>query len=133
MMEVGERADMDVRIACSSDEVDIGALSLERIGRRRAAIARIAGKRNLAAVALGALLTLTPTILLAEDAAPPDADFIELLEYVGSWDGEEEDWILFLGDANDPDSPSDADIEELTSEADVRGPEARSAIAPDAL
>lgn len=134
MKEVEGRADMDVRIARSSDETDMGALGLERIGRRRAAIARIAWKRSLAAVALGALLTLTPTILVAEDdAAPPDTEFIELLEYVGSWDGGEEDWILFLGDASDPDSPSDVDLEQLTSDADARGPGAPSAIAPDAL
>jgi hypothetical protein len=124
---------MDVRTTRSSDEKDSGALGLERIGRRRAAIARIAGKRNLAAVALGTLLTLTPTILIAEDATPPPDELIELLEYVGSWDGAEEDWVLFLGDASDPEFPTDADIEPLTSEAESGGTDAPDALAPDAL
>ena len=116
---------MNVRITRSSEDMDTGALSLE-IGRRRAAIAGFAGTRYLAAAAIGALLALSPTISNAQDADPADAEFIELLEYVGSWDGAEEDWVLFLGDANDPDSPTDIDLEQLTSEADAGGLESTS-------
>jgi hypothetical protein len=115
---------MDVWITRSSDGTDTGALSLE-IGRRHAASAGLAGMRYLA-VAIGALLTLSPTITSAQDADPADTEFIELLEYVGSWDGEEEDWVLFLGDANDPDSPTDVDLDQLTSEAEAGGLESTS-------
>ena len=122
---------MKVRKMRSSDGTDFGALSLERIGRRRAAIAGFAGTRYFAAVATAALLALSPTITTAQDADPADAEFIELLEYVGSWEGAEEDWVLFLGDASDPDSPTDVDLGELTSEAAAGGLESTRALPAD--
>ena len=126
-----ERADMKVRKMRSSDGTDSGALGLDMIGRRRAAIAGFAGTRHLAAVAIAALLALSPTIGAAEDPDPADAEFIELLEYMGSWDGAEEDWVLFLGDASDPDSPTDVDIGQLTSEAASGGLESTLALPAD--
>ena len=122
---------MNGRKTRNSDGTDSGALNLERIGRRRAAIAGFAGTRYLVAVAMGALLTLSPTISSAQDPEPADAEFIELLEYMGSWEGEEEDWVLFLGDANDPDAPTDVDIGQLTSEAAAGGLESNQALPAD--
>lgn len=80
---------------------------------------------------MAALLALSPTISGAQDSDPADAEFMELLEYVGSWDGKEEDWVLFLGDAGDPDSPADADVGEMKSETAAGGMEQTRVLASD--
>ena len=36
------------------------------------------------------------------DAVAGDAEFIEFLEYLGSWDGPEEDWVQFLRASEQP-------------------------------
>lgn len=52
---------------------------------------------NCRLVLLGALFVAAPVV--AEDALP-DADF---LEYLGSWDGSDEDWVA-LADEQDADA-----------------------------
>jgi hypothetical protein len=82
---------------------------------------------------MAALLALSPTISGAQDFDPADVEFMELLEYVGSWDGAEEDWVLFMGDASDPDAPTDADIGELKSDTAAGGMEQTRVLASDQL
>ena len=130
MIEAGNATGMNARNTRNSDGTDSAAPGQDETGRRRAAIAGFAGTRHLAVIAIGALFALSPTISSAQDPDPADADFMELLEYMGSWEGAEEDWVLFLGDANDPDSPA-IDIEQLTSEAEAEGPESAGALAID--
>jgi hypothetical protein len=66
-------------------------------------IARRSRTHELAAGVMGASLTLLPMSALAQEQELPPAptELMELLEYLGSWDGPEEDWVQFLGDAAD--------------------------------
>jgi hypothetical protein len=52
--------------------------------------------RRLAACAALSVLCAVPVSTQAADevAAPPDAEF---LEYLGSWDGDDEDWLVAEG------------------------------------
>lgn len=36
-----------------------------------------------------------------QSAQLPQAEFIEFLEYLGSWDGQEDQWQQFLGDSDE--------------------------------
>lgn len=49
-------------------------------------------------------LFATTGILLADEAAAPDLDF---LEYLGSWEEGEEDWVLFASEETNPDTKND--------------------------
>jgi hypothetical protein len=52
-------------------------------------------------MAVGAGLAWAPSPTLAADADPAGQEFVAFLEYLGSWDGNEEDWVQFL-DAEAP-------------------------------
>lgn len=58
------------------------------------------------AMAMGAGLTCTPPRALAAEADPAGQEFVAFLEYLGSWDGNEEDWVQFL----DAEAPAEAEI-----------------------
>ena len=36
----------------------------------------------------------------ASEADPAQAEFLEFLEYLGSWDGAEEEWVQFMGETS---------------------------------
>jgi hypothetical protein len=65
----------------------------------------------LAPLAYGADVMERPA--RAADTAP---EFIDFLEYLGSWEGEEQDWIQFLEEEQDAPRPDaaekEADVEE---------------------
>ena len=51
-----------------------------------------------------AMLMLSSVCVPAQeqDVLPPaQAEFLDMLEYLGSWDGPDDDWAQFLGDAGD--------------------------------
>ena len=51
-----------------------------------------------------AMLMLSSTCVPAQgqDPLPPaQTEFLDMLEYLGSWDGPDEEWAQFLGDASD--------------------------------
>jgi len=59
-----------------------------------------------------ALIAFTPALpAVAEPAAEPDtaaqAEFIEFLEYLGSWNGQEDQWEQFLSDAGETTTPEE--------------------------
>jgi len=70
------------------------------------------------AALIGAALACVATGAAADKPSPDSAEFIEFLEYLGSWEGPEEDWVQFL--------PVD---EAITAESlpDAPEPEAESA------
>jgi hypothetical protein len=49
---------------------------------------------------VAAVLTWAPLTTLAGEPNPEQQEFVTFLEYLGSWDGNEEAWVQFL-DAND--------------------------------
>lgn len=51
-------------------------------------------ERDTAAAALLLLLGMS-SVVLADDEVTEAMPDMALLEYLGSWDGEEEDWLLF--------------------------------------
>jgi hypothetical protein len=56
--------------------------------------------------------------LLAAEEPPPDAAF---LEYLGSWEGTDEDWLLFEGAVRDP----AANVDEEQSDSSEESPESK--------
>ena len=63
-------------------------------------------RRGGAPLAIAAALALAPMLAGAdaptdESAQLPQAEFIEFLEYLGSWDGQEDQWQQFLGDSDE--------------------------------
>ena len=61
---------------------------------------------------IGSLL-IVASLALAADEEIPDPDF---LEYLGAWEGSDEDWLLF-------DEPVTAELEERTDPAPQEGEE----------
>jgi hypothetical protein len=56
--------------------------------------------------------------LPAAEEPPPDAAF---LEYLGSWEGTDEDWLLFEGAVRDP----AANVDEEQSDSSEESPESK--------
>ena len=59
-----------------------------------------------------ALIALTPVFAIAGEPAvqaesPAQGEFIEFLEYLGSWDGQEDQWQQFLSDAGETTTPEE--------------------------
>jgi hypothetical protein len=65
--------------------------------------------RRLVACATLSVLCAVPVSLQAADevAVPPDAEF---LEYLGSWDGDDSDWIVLQVAPSKPASPKPAKL-----------------------
>ncbi len=38
-------------------------------------------------------------VIAADEEAMPDMEFLEFLEYLGSWEGSDEDWVLLAAEA----------------------------------
>src|SRR6188472_1027934 len=67
-----------------------------------------AGSRRArhAAVLTAEMLYLSTVCAQAQEQEPPppqQADFMDLLEYLGSWDGPEDEWLSPLGETDDQD------------------------------
>jgi hypothetical protein len=71
---------------------------------RSMATARSSRPTTNAALLAAAMLALPSMCVHAqeqEQLPPSQAEFLDLLEYLGSWDGPDGDWVQFLGDSGD--------------------------------
>jgi len=64
----------------------------------------------------GAALTWLPLQTQAAEPEPAGEEFVAFLEYLGSWDGNEAEWVQFL-DASDADSAGTRDAAAATASA----------------
>jgi hypothetical protein len=65
--------------------------------------------RRLAGAVASALLVV-PVATRGADAPAPSMPDEEFLEYLGSWDGDDSDWILLQGGPSKPASPKPAKL-----------------------
>jgi hypothetical protein len=71
-------------------------------GKSRRGLVRASGAAMLGML-IGAALTWLPLQTSAGEPDPAQEEFVAFLEYLGSWDGQEEEWVQFL-DAADRDA-----------------------------
>jgi hypothetical protein len=69
------------------------------------------GWRARVAALAGALVLCAPA-LRAEEPPPPPEEFMDFLEYLGSWDGKEADWTQFMSEAEVPQPQGEESIED---------------------
>ena len=66
---------------------------------------RLRSVRPAAALA-GTILALSAVCTQAQEPEPPtpeQGEFMDFLEYLGSWNGPDDEWVSLLGEVNDPD------------------------------
>ena len=87
-------------------------------------LVRVSGTAVLGML-VAAVLTWVPLPAFAGEPNQEQQEFVAFLEYLGSWDGNEEDWVQFLdatdaGRAGDA-SPAAADAKPATPGHDAAG------------
>jgi hypothetical protein len=68
------------------------------------------------------VLIMMPMTALGQDQPQqqdPAPEFLDFLEYLGSWNGEEQDWVQFLDDTNAPQRDAAGEEPEYEDENDV--------------
>ena len=93
-------------------------------GKSAQAVLRHASGVVVLGMLAGAALTWLPLRALAAEPDPAQQEFVAFLEYLGSWDGNEEDWVQFL-DAGDDDSARTVDSAAAASNPDIAPPTER--------
>src|SRR5262245_64657004 len=73
-------------------------------------LCRTSGAVVVLAMLVGSALTWLPLRALAAEPDSTEQEFVAFLEYLGSWNGNEEDWVQFLDATNSDFSPDADDI-----------------------